>query len=163
MGKVAIPCSWCGEEVFRYPSQIGKNNYCCKDCRSKHLSKKYNPNGYRKHPHLSELNRKLNPKRMTEDTRIKIRKALLGSGDGKSYEKSFGRHTHRVVAEQKLGRELLPGEVVHHIDGNKRNNTPENLMVFSSQKEHADWHAKYGEVIYGYTHGMRKVGDANHV
>jgi HNH endonuclease len=49
---------------------------------------------------------------------------------------------------------------VHHIDGNIRNNTPENLMVFSSQKEHAEWHKKYGEVIYGYTLGKKKGGDA---
>lgn len=35
-----------------------------------------------------------------------------------------------MVAERMLGRKLKPGEVVHHIDGNKRNNAPENLMVF---------------------------------
>lgn len=43
---------------------------------------------------------------------------------------------HRLVVEQHLGRYLLPTEVVHHIDGNKQNNTPENLEVFGSNAEH---------------------------
>src|ERR1017187_2231241 len=43
---------------------------------------------------------------------------------------------HRLVMELKLGRYLLPGEVVHHIDGRKDNNDPENLIVFGSNAEH---------------------------
>jgi hypothetical protein len=43
---------------------------------------------------------------------------------------------HRLVVEQLLGRYLLPTEVVHHIDGNKQNNVPENLEVFGSNAEH---------------------------
>lgn len=46
---------------------------------------------------------------------------------------------HRVVAEQKLGRPLVAGEIVHHIDGNKRNNAPENLQVMT-QSKHAQIH-----------------------
>jgi hypothetical protein len=43
---------------------------------------------------------------------------------------------HRLVMEQKLGRYLVPTEVVHHLDGNKRNNDPGNLEVFESNGEH---------------------------
>lgn len=84
----------------------------------------------------------MNPDRMRYETREKVRASSLGRGKGKSYEKTFGRHTHRVVAEQKLGRPLELGEVVHHIDGNRRNNHPDNLMVFVNQEEHARWHSK---------------------
>lgn len=66
--------------------------------------------------------------------------ARRGRGGRRSYPKLYGRHMHRVVAEQKLGRALRPGEVVHHIDGNKHNNTPANLEVLSSQSEHASLH-----------------------
>ncbi|MGG0891676.1 HNH endonuclease [Cytobacillus horneckiae] len=107
------------------------------------MSKKHNPEGYRKHPHLSELNKKVNPERMTMSTRLKIRESRLNKGTGASYEKTFGQHTHRWVAELMLGRKLKPTEVVHHIDGDKRNNKPSNLMVFSSQREHLNWHKKH--------------------
>ena len=48
----------------------------------------------------------------------------------------------RVVAEQMLGRSLRPGEVVHHIDGNKQNNEPSNLHVFANAQEHLAHHGK---------------------
>lgn len=140
---MTVNCSWCGQTVSRYPSQINKNTYCSKECRSKHLSKKHNPEGYLRHPHLSELNKKLNPERMTMETRLKIREKRLNTGEKETYEKTFGQHSHRWVAELMLGRELKPGEVVHHIDGDKRNNKPSNLMVFPSQKEHLEWHRKH--------------------
>lgn len=43
---------------------------------------------------------------------------------------------HRLVMEQKLGRFLLKTEVVDHIDGNIRNNHPDNLRVYASNTEH---------------------------
>lgn len=43
---------------------------------------------------------------------------------------------HRLVAEKKLGRYLLPTEVVDHRDGVKDNNRPSNLRVFERNGEH---------------------------
>lgn len=65
--------------------------------------------------------------------------ALRYSGKRDNYVKLKGRHMHRVVAEQKIGRALLPGEVVHHKDGDKWNNNPDNLEVMT-QSEHARIH-----------------------
>jgi hypothetical protein len=48
---------------------------------------------------------------------------------------------HRKVAADALGRPLLSTEEVHHIDGNKQNNAPANLLVVprgKHQKLHAD-------------------------
>ncbi len=56
-----------------------------------------------------------------------------------SYKKWLGRHEHRVVAERMLGRPLVKGEIVHHKDGNKHNNSPDNLEVMT-QSEHMREH-----------------------
>jgi hypothetical protein len=39
---------------------------------------------------------------------------------------------HRWVMEKNIGRKLKPTEVIHHRDGNKRNNSIDNLELFSS-------------------------------
>lgn len=49
-------------------------------------------------------------------------------------------YVHRSVAAWKLGRDLQDGEVVHHANGNPRDNHPENIWVFSSQRGHMLWH-----------------------
>lgn len=52
------------------------------------------------------------------------------------FDKSGYAPVHRIVMHDKLGRNILPGEVVDHIDGNIKNNHPDNLRVFSSNAEH---------------------------
>lgn len=50
-------------------------------------------------------------------------------------------YLHRIIAEQTLGRSLKIGEIVHHLDEDKTNNLPENLVVCSSFV-HRQYHRK---------------------
>ena len=49
---------------------------------------------------------------------------------------------HRLVAEKCLGRYLTKKEVMHHINGIRNDNRPENLYLFASNNEHRKFEGK---------------------
>ena len=90
-------------------------------------------------PHSIETRAKMSKSRLKLD---------LGSGSMKKQsgyiEITKGVNTgmlqHRVLMERHIGRKILSNEVVHHIDGNRSNNTMSNLELMT-RSDHARHHA----------------------
>ncbi len=61
--------------------------------------------------------------------------------DKNGYLRYYDSHylVHKRLIEKKLGRLLVKGEVIHHINGNKQDNRLENLQVLTA-KEHYKIH-----------------------
>ncbi|MCA1807381.1 MAG: HNH endonuclease [Actinobacteria bacterium] len=58
------------------------------------------------------------------------------------------RREHTVVMEEYLGRALEKSEVVHHLDGDKLNNSVDNLVVLQKSSHHRTTHQSLQEVGY---------------
>ncbi len=71
----------------------------------------------------------------------------LAAVNGYAYE-------HRLVAEKKLGRRLRKGEIVHHVNGDKQDNDPENIAVTRDIAEHLCAHRSPESML-------RKPGEDN--
>lgn len=85
--------------------------------------------------HAQRIRRHGDPNYITPESirreRCRRSQPRLGKCKITTYKKYLGRHEHRMIAEKVLGRPLKPKEHVHHIDGDRHNNDPNNLAVLT--------------------------------
>lgn len=90
---------------------------------------------------------------------------MSASGNGYNYlhmrgdpraDKRGRVYEHIVVAERALGKRLPKDAVVHHVNGNKLDNRPENLVICESQAYHRLLHErKYAYEMTGFADAQR--------
>jgi hypothetical protein len=78
-----------------------------------------------------------------------LKESVSGPAKSKYITSAWSRRgrdkQHRLIAEWKIGRRILPGEQVHHKDLNRLNNRPENLEVKANAKEHFAEHPEIAQ------------------
>lgn len=114
-----VTCDYCGKVFMRrviYDKRNNKHVFCCKGCESEF--------------------RKLN------NSTVQWQGGHIGKSTGYKYIRVNGKDVgeHILVMTRHLGRRLKRNEVVHHIDGNKLNNSLENLQLMTRQ-EHSRLHS----------------------
>ena len=121
-GGVLRTCELCGASFIAKTANVGRGfaKYCSAECRAAGVGQKQRGSNS---PHW---------KGGGVDKQGYWRLALNGRGSR--------NREHRIVAAILLGRPLNPKEVVHHIDGNRLNNNPENIMFFQNNGFHMSYH-----------------------
>ena len=130
--KITRTCNTCGI-AFELPVWAGPTKerprqglYCSRDCKNKGVSKR--------------VSRPLGGKCISNSGYVMVRVERAWD-HGKRKQTSGYKAEHRIIVEAEIGRKLTKDEQVHHKNGNKQDNSPENLELLTNsehQRKHGN-------------------------
>ena len=131
--RVVFECQSCGKEVTRRKNEYERerHHFCSSDCffvwKSQNLTGENSPlYGYVQ----SDAHRQKRAEALMGDKHYNWKGGKKNQG-GYVSVKHGDKYVfeHRLIAEQALGRPLTQKEIVHHINGNKKDNRNRNLLI----------------------------------
>lgn len=128
---VETKCANCSADMLADKNNYAKSrrSFCCIQCKSEYTKRVNTGN-------------KILKKRPSGDHHVMIKDWSHPRADRHGYV-----YEHLLVAENKLGRKILKGEVVHHINCIKEDNDPNNLYVCKNSKEHFMIHGSLNKCV----------------
>jgi hypothetical protein len=151
-----ISCKKCGKVFYVKKHALKTKKYCSRSCRFADRA-------------FWDLNKK-EKCHLWKGGKTKINGYILTRDDNHPFSTKNGKYVleHRLVMEKAIGRYLTSTEDVHHLNGIKNDNRPENLIIVTHGAKHTLQHYSETECPYcnkvfrvsmfSYSHSRKNKG-----